>query len=142
MLDPAINRLKSMKRILHIHFVRIIILKHVMSKIVWKLHAQHIIFKRNKVHVDLRYPILIEKIVFVEELITLDSSSWNEEDVNLLVVLLLPVIPLVDDLLNNINVWSHSKDDRLILWLNRELVLKYHLLFDFTGFRQLTNDER
>jgi hypothetical protein len=74
----SVNCLKTIDRVLDIHFVCVIILQHVMSKVVWKLQTEHIILKWHKVHIDLRYLFLLEKFILKEKFITLNGSPRDK----------------------------------------------------------------
>ena len=130
-LDLTIDSLEPIDGVLHIHLVCVIILEHMMRKIIRQLQAQHVILKWNQVHIDLRYLFLLKKFVFIKQLVTFDSSSRHEQNVDLLVIRLFPGVSLVNNLFNDIDVWSYRKDDRLILWLDDILVRQNHLLLDF-----------
>ena len=127
----SVNCLKTIDRVLDIHFVCVIILQHVMSKVVWKLQTEHIILKWHKIHIDLRYLFLLEKFILKEKFVTLNGSPWDKENVNLFVIRLFPAVSLMNDLLDDINVWSHHEDDGLMLGLHHILVRQKHFLFHF-----------
>ena len=85
-------------------------------EVVGQLQTQHIFFKRNQVHVDLRNFVLLKQQMLIKQLITLDGSSWNEENVNLDIGL-PPIVLLFDDLLDNFDIRSYSEQHRLVVRL-------------------------
>ena len=85
-------------------------------EVVGQLQTEHIFFERDQIHVDLRNFIFLKKKMLVEQFITLDGSPWNKEDVDFDVGL-FPIVLLFDDLLNNIDIRSYSKQHRLVVRL-------------------------
>ena len=132
-----------MNRVLHINFVGVIILQHVVSKIVWKLETQDILFKRNEVHIDLRYFFLLEHLVLVEKLVTFNGSSWHEEDVNILFISFLPIFALCNNLLYDINIWPSDENNGLILNIRDVFidvfVIKCNFLFHLARVWEISN---
>jgi hypothetical protein len=90
--------------------------------VVRQFQGQHIFFKGNEVHVYLRYSVFVEQVVFVQLLITLNGSSRHKQDVDVFVVLFLPVVTLEDDLIHCLDSWAHDEHNAGVLRLVHKFV--------------------
>lgn len=106
-----------------------------VSEVIRQLKTEEIIFERNEIHVDLRNLVLLKQIVFKQKLITFDSPSWDEQNVDLFVISFFPMLFLIDDLVDSVYIRSYHENDGLKLWLHHGLVSQNSLFFDVRGVR-------
>jgi len=111
-----------MDRLLHVHFVIVVVLQEVVGEVHGKLKAQHIFFEGHEVHIDLRDLVLHDKVILTQNLFALKRFAGDEENVYILLLSLLPVIALVDDLVDGVSVRAHNEDDGLVLRLEHPFV--------------------
>ena len=101
-----------------------------VSEVIRQLKTEEIIFERNEIHVDLRNLVLLKQIVFKQKLITFDSPSWDEQNVDLFVISFFPMLFLIDDLVDSVYIRSYHENYGLKLWLHHGLVSQNSLFFD------------
>jgi hypothetical protein len=111
-----------------------------MLEVVRQFQGKHIFFKGNEVHVYLRYSVFVEQVVFVQLLVTLNGSSRHKQDVDVFVVLFLPVVTLEDDFIHCLDSWAHDEHNAGVLRLVHKFVWQDDLLLYLTRLRKLPND--